>query len=304
MRLTALRHLLPLLIIPIGVAQTALQADRTANPPAAKAPGTVARTVPPEFAQTLSTVYSGGLPIAVAGQLLAQPNAVGILGAVLDDWDSRKLWENATIVMGLSGDPRAFSKLSAFIQRDDSPLAHCPQDTNKCVDVSALVAPDVYYAKANVPTAMGLLLNRLDTKDKLPANHEQFVEHLRQEILGFLKGVHLTWHTSAFGDDESVASSLHIRLKCIDGLAISGDPLALQALNWLRDVHLPGLEKRIVTEQGRQELKALDVPTFLMDPDVVSTLHRAVDLAIQKNTRIAKEGLENYYEHLSTSLRN
>lgn len=292
-----LRHLLPLLVITIGVAQT--------HPPADKGIGAPTHKISSEFIQVLSTVYPMGMPIAVAEQLIAQPNAVGILGDVLEDWDSRKLWENATIVIGLSGDPRAYSLLSAFMQRDDSPLAHCPQDANKCGDVSAIVSPDIYYAKANVPTAMGLLLNRLDAKGKLFPNHREMIENAKQQILSFLKvGVHLSWHTSAFGDDELVASPLHIRLKSLDGLAVSGDPDALEILKWFHDVHLPPLEQKIATEQGRQELKAYDVPSFLIDPDAVATIRRAVDLAIQKNTQIAKNGLEYYYEHLSTSSHN
>ena len=266
-------------------------------------------TIPAEYRRLLSAAYIHGFPLSVANRLLAHPRSFEWLKAVLDHTEQQELWENATLALGISGDPRAYAVLFEFFQRDDSPAAIC-KNRATCKTAASSLTDDVYYAKANVPVALGLLLNKIDAvlETSTLTNHErEMLAETRTNILAFLKaGVRVgdqcwpgvVWR--AFGGDTTTMY-WHLTLRCIDGLAVSGDEAALERLRWLLDEHLTRLDSKLGTAQGRDDLKSLGFSGTSFDPEALLDLRAAAEAGARKNVRIHNEGLAHYYTNAQTT---
>jgi hypothetical protein len=250
------------------------------------------------FDSDLQTVYYHGMPWETASRLSKSKGATERLMAILNDNDSRSSWENATTVLGFSGDPRAAKALVAFFVRDDSSPSHNGVATPE-------VDSGVYSAKANVPYALGLLLNLLDLGVKnLPNSPEnslrlQEIQEARAQILAFLTERSLptewawrdvTWRAEVYGSSEVSALFLDLSIRCMEGLGVSGDAEALNRLNGLKTKHLAHLQAN--SGQGGV------LPPYSLawlGESGLATLTKAADAAIATNQQIGQQGLKQYY---------
>ena len=179
----------------------------------------------------------------------------------------------------------------------------------QCRDASTRVSAEVYYAKTNVPTSMGLLLNRVDERiriggSSLDPRERESLANTRQSILHFLEmGAHpgvgswpaVSWRSDVYPGEDLSPMYLDMGLQCIQGLGISGDEDALKDLEWLITQHLPSVERKLGTPSGQADLKSLGYSRLLMEQQILSSVRSSVESAVWKNKQVHSAGLENYY---------
>jgi hypothetical protein len=255
------------------------------------------------FDTDLQATYYHGMPWETASKLSKSQGATERLIAILNDNSSRSSWENATTVLGFSGDPRATKALVVFLLRDDSLPPHDGVASRE-------VDPEVYSAKANVPYALGLLLNLLDLGVKnlaySPANSLRLkeIEEARGQILAFLAERSLptewawrdiNWRAQVYGSSEASALFLDLSIRCIEGLGISGDAEALNRLNGLKAKHLTYLRANL-GKPGAPPPYSLS----WLGESGLDTITKAVGAAMATNQEVGQKGLKQYYSKSGT----
>lgn len=264
------------------------------------------RNPPDEVIRLLAAEYPHGIDIKVLRRIAALPGAYLRLRGLLLTRKAINTWENAVLALAMTGNPGAYSDLCAFLNRDDSDMASCHRNKlSNCDHKSPLTSPLVYFAKANVPVAMGLLLGEMNRRsdDAAPAAGDETLSVARVKVLRFLGkgsrvGLHawsgIEWRTDYFGagalsaNDGVDEMDFSLSLKCIEGLGLSGDREAR--------AHLDELDSGILPMVGEKtSFTPLVFGRVLGDPRNLELARSTVRKAIADHGVVVKSGLDALY---------
>ena len=172
------------------------------------------------------------------------PEAVPVLLEMLDDPAEVEWWPNIVTVLGMIGEPTVFEPLKAFLEEPTE---------------GTLTRPH-YQAKANVPLALGYLVNQ--------SGNEAALDYL---IEGADPGF---WQGQVMGRASFQASTAErnedMAQRFVLGLALTGKPRALQALQAL--------------ESGERSVAG----------GFAQRAESTISGAIAEHNKIAEQGLEAY----------
>jgi hypothetical protein len=255
---------------------------------------------PDSLDKTLASTYFHGLPLETAEGALKSPNSFERLLTVLDS-DKHGLWENAVLLLGLSGDQRAYSKLIDFLRRDDSLAAQaqrCSKDPS-ChkkypLKPSETVSAEIYYSKSNVPTALGLWAYSVRQLGN-PSAHEA-VEYLKacSDVHSKFLSNEIKWQPVNYSVNDVAFMHADIGSQCLEALGLSGDSEAkiylISLAKQLQEIHKSA-------EPGRlgEKLSSNGFPPELATAQFFSSYIATVDSALQMNSKVAQKGLRAYY---------
>lgn len=146
-------------------------------------------------------VFIEGVPYEQGSQYGAAD--IPPLVALLEKPGEKRSWLNVITVLGMTGDPTAFSVLKSFLERGFRPISS-----------------DEYAAKEAVPFALGYLLAKNFNSDIL--------NYLAEGLKPVTWPQRLQWHANIGIND--IARTAQLIKMTILGLAISGRPEALSTL--------------------------------------------------------------------------
>ncbi|HYP04972.1 MAG TPA: hypothetical protein VER03_01950 [Bryobacteraceae bacterium] len=250
----------------------------------------------------LASTPAHGISLDKANQALQSPGAVARLIGTLTTWKDRSQWSNTTLLLGLSGDERAYEALMEFLNRDDSPAAarsRCASTRSWCepssrkADSTALER-DVYGAKMSVPVALGLLVYQIQQRNQ-PQSHEVVESAINELKSGsrakYWKG-RIAWAQPGMSPQERAALHTDLSARCIRGLGFTGSSQAKEHLEGLRD-HLQRLIAKSAAAGAGETHSHPFVDGYLtsMLPSLVAT----AETAIARNAAIASGGLRAGY---------
>jgi hypothetical protein len=272
---------------------------------AVKDPSGHAAPVADALDEVLSGTYFHGIPLRESTRALRSSDSVVRLIRILQDPRREDSWENAVILLGLSGDTRAYRVLTEFLRRDDSPfacaergkIAHCSaQEASQ--SESKLVSSEVYFAKSNVPIALGLWVQHIASGPKSSR------AAAKPEVLKYLKscsqpnakfwGEQISWRAENYPELRVSHMYTDLSAQCIEGLGLSGDVTASAYLEWLA-THIAKMDE--ATAHGRIADRVIESgypPEIVTEEFFKSFLHK-VESASQTNRKIARIGLGAYY---------
>ncbi|HYL78245.1 MAG TPA: hypothetical protein VEU96_28780 [Bryobacteraceae bacterium] len=254
----------------------------------------------------LSTPFYRGIPLATAHRALLADRAVERLIAVLGSWEQHTEWENAVLLLGLSGDERAFQALTSFLRRDDSPAARtlrcqardCSKEASALAS-STVVSREVYFAKSNVPIALGLYLYtsaRRRPTMRADLNGPQVVEFLKacSQPKSTFWGNQVQWQAENYTGASPSYMYADLSAQCIEGFGLSGTEAATTYLTWLHK-HVTDVQKKTDNGKRQDELREHGYPVDVVNASFFTSFLESIASASQANAIIARDGLANYY---------
>jgi hypothetical protein len=212
---------------------------------------------------------------------------------------------NLVLTLGIIGAPEAVPALVEFLE-----------GTGGVRD--GTIPYQIYVAKANVPVALGCILNKIDldlgasrdemSKVSLEAKRKQVLDYLVSGLVNSqFWAAHIQWRSSF--DPTPAARDLYLVKKAIQGLGISGDPTAACILDWTvrhltdtKGFHEPPACEGISIETDMAHWGRTTPPIGTEDRDQISNLARA---ALKTNQEVYSypTGLFEYYDRAVASNR-
>lgn len=232
----------------------------------------------------LSKSYIHGIPFDEVEAALDSTDAAKRLTKVLAHWERRSTWENATILLGLSGSKSAVVDLTNFFFRDDSEKAVYDRcKVRQCLltfssSPSPLTGDEVYFAKTNVPLALGLW-----TAQKGGESDQSSFEFLAACSVPSSKFFQeVRWRADRYNGNPNMMFG-DLSLQCIEGLGVSGGGRAR--------IKLQSLLNKV-----KSEPKAV-LPADLVTADAgyPKSYASALSAAIVTNERVRADGLRSLY---------